>query len=114
MVKFEKKAVALLLLLSAFGADAAKNNDGKGALFQDDEAFWSRFVNQVSSSSLTAAPTPEPSPGPTPKPTPQPSPGPTPEPTPAPTPAPSDAPTDFCETDVSLIICCLLIRALRK
>ena len=90
MVKFEVKAVALLLLLSNFGADAddqAKASqvrggtvDGKRALFQDDEKFWTRFVQEVSSSSLTMPPTPEP----TPEPTPQPTPGPTPDPTPAP------------------------------
>ena len=104
MVKFEMKAVALLFLLSTFGTDAddrAKANqvrggttDGKRALFQDDESFWTRFVQEISSSSLTMPPTPDP----TPEPTPQPSPGPTPDPTPA----PSSAPTDFCETDVSL------------
>lgn len=107
MVKFEKKAVALLLLLSIFAVDAdggAKANnvrgratDGKRALFQDDESFWTRYVQEISSSSLTPPPTPEPTPGPTPEPTPQPSPGPTPDPTPA----PSSSPTDFCETDVS-------------
>ena len=109
------KAAPLLLCLLGLSAAAAASSDkkhnnknkvagdaDKRKLFQDDENFWTRFVQEVSSSSLTAGPTPEPTPGPTPFPTTPPQVDPTPEPTPAPTPEPSTAPTDFCETEVRI------------
>ena len=79
-------AVVLLLCLlglsSAAPASAGKNNKATGEadqrkLFKDDENFWTRFVQEISSSSLTKPPTP------------------------APTPEPSAGPTDFCETEVN-------------
>lgn len=126
MVISERRAtfIGLLFLLglcavSVEGELSKRANDkvdAKRSLFKDDESFWSRFVQEVTSSSFTPeptpAPTPAPVPGPTPDPTPsptrEPAPGPTPlptpEPTPDPTPSPSEAPMDFCETDVSVLI----------
>jgi hypothetical protein len=117
--------VALLLLWAPFGIAAANNKaternvDGaQRDLLQDDNAFWSRFVDEVVSSSLAPAPapTPDPAPGPTPMPTlfpttppvldptppptPTPTEAPTPGPTQPPTPSPTEIPTDICITDV--------------
>ena len=86
--------VALLLFLIAFSGKAEGHDENRiyasdeNNLFHDDENFWSRFVEEVTSSSFTPPPTPPPTPGPTP------------EPTPGPTPEPSSSPTDFCETEV--------------
>ena len=73
-------AYALLLCGTASTAtarnNARKNNKPADAnaseqrnLFQDDENFWSRFVQEVTSSSVTEAPTPAPSASPSEAPT---------------------------------------------
>lgn len=80
-------AFALLLCSSASTATARENTpknnkaadakaNGRRELFQDDESFWSRFVQEVTSSSITEAPTP------------------------APSAAPSEAPTGICFAEV--------------
>ena len=84
-------AALVLCLLGLASAVSADNNNKrndlqnqvvgeaeKRNLFHDDENFWSRFVQEVTSSSIT----PPPSPGPTPE--------------------PSAAPTEFCETEVRI------------
>ena len=66
-------AFALLLCCSASAASARDNahqtTDNKAHdqrdLFQDDENFWSRFVQEVTSSSITEAPSAAPSESPT-------------------------------------------------
>ena len=91
------KIAALALLV--FGAaptatareDIAQNNNAADAnneqrnLFQDDENFWSRFVQEVTSSSFTEEPSAAPSEAPTE----------------APSAAPSGAPTGICFAEVS-------------
>lgn len=79
-------------------------NGEERTILKDDEAYWSRILEDEGSFSIepTAAPTPGPTPAPTPRPTPGPSPGPTPRPTPSPTPQPSPGPTGVaCQVDVS-------------
>ena len=113
--QLSKKAAhaALLLSLTVITGSTDVHEDSQYEpdqrnLFRDDENFWSRFVQEVTSSSFTPQPTPDPTPGPTPnptpnptpKPTPGPTPGPTPEPTPGPTNEPSASPTDYCEAEV--------------
>lgn len=116
-------AGSFLLLLAACGVNAGgpqvnkRDGNEQRNVFQEEEGFWSRFLQQTGSMSITPPPSPAPTPGPTPLPTPQPTPGPTPEPTPGPTPEPtpqptpgptpepsappSEMPTEFCETSVS-------------
>jgi hypothetical protein len=93
--------------MGAEALDENKNNFGMNRktvdaekrnlyMYQDDENFWSRFV-QIVSSSLTPAP----SEGPSPAFSPAPSQAPSRAQSPAPSQAPSQAPTSICFADVS-------------
>ena len=81
MIALHTVALSLLLILCVSGSGANEDANNLNSLRRDlstegeqqhldDETFWSRFVQEVVSSSFTKAPTPAPSPRPTLAPTP--------------------------------------------
>jgi hypothetical protein len=89
--------VATALLLSPVSATREKKDDVQA--FEENEGYWSRFVQEVANSLETPEPSSPPSPGPSPAPSSPPSPAPSPAPSPGPSPDPTIEPV--CLVQVS-------------